>query len=119
MKAISSNEKLLKIVKRITDEHSYGSLHDEKVKRWNLKQYIIEELGITGYNTLCNWINVLLAKHIISPNPHTQLMMNRSGMIGRERYIIKPSNDTLYFINWKKIEDYLRKSSSQTHLLSS
>ena len=65
------------------------------IARYDLRQLITRVLGITDTHTIHNWINLLIGKQILQQNPHTHLT---------KRGIIKPSNNTRYFILTKSIQ---------------
>jgi len=65
------------------------------VPRWQLKLLIIEAIGVSNRHSVSKWINELLVRHIIDPNPDTSYWNNTS--------IFMPHDSTYYFINKEKL----------------
>ena len=65
------------------------------IKRWNIRLMIQSKLQIVECHAVNQWINFLLSEGYIHPNPTSQL--------SADKRIIKPSNDTRYFINYENI----------------
>ena len=77
-----------------------------KLNRLQIKTAIKNALNIGGTHSVNGWINDCLDQKIIFPNPHSQL--------SAKKRFIKPTNDSLYFVN----KEYLMISLRQTHTQS-
>lgn len=86
-----------------------------KINRQGLRWLIIGELNTSTRHTIYAFMELLLAKGLISPNPTSQLSANLKK--------IMPTNDTRYFLNKTEIIDAFKiniaKTKSSTHPLSS
>jgi len=113
----SKTEKLSRICERLLSHYKNAQQEaiEEKlsykyvyIKRVYLRQNIMDTLNITDAHTVNGWINLLLGKTIISPNPHTQLSAKKKK--------IKPSNDTRYILNEFQLKLHIH--ANQTTLSS-
>ena len=86
-----------------------------RINRQGLRWLIIGELNTSTRHTIYAFLELLLAKELISPNPTSQLSANLKK--------IMPTNDTRYFLNKAEIIEAfkinLAKTKSSTHPLSS
>lgn len=78
------------------------------VKRVTLRRAIHGLLMITDHHTVNGWVNLLLTKGIISPNPHTELSAKQKK--------VKPTNDTRYFVNIEAIEKLTHPHTLEKYL---
>lgn len=106
-------EKLLRIIQELNSVWTItaSKLKDEEkdkvfIKRFYLKQIIQDKLNIVDAHTVNGWVTRLLALGVISPNPTSQLSANKQ--------VIKPSNDTRYFINHAEAKAQIQKLHPHT-----
>lgn len=78
------------------------------ITRYELKKLISHALNITDGHTVNGWITLLLGKVIIRPNPTSELSAKKRKL--------KPTNDTRYFINECRVNEYAFPET--THTLS-
>jgi hypothetical protein len=85
-----------------------------KINRQKLRLIIAGELTTSTRKTIYAYIDILLGKGLISPNPTSQLSTHLN--------VIMPTNDTRYFLNKSEIIDswnnILLKKKSATPTLS-
>jgi hypothetical protein len=98
-KILTLHEGLMEIVghEKVFEENPQGT-YNVKVSRLRMRLLIIEKLQITDPHMVNNWVNLLLTT-VLTPNPHTQ----ESAIKG----LIKPTNDTYYFVNMEKLKQIL------------
>lgn len=84
-----------------------------KINRQSLRCLIFGELECSNRKTVYSFIDILLGKGIINPNPTSQISTYAKK--------IMPTNDTKYFMNKEEIIKELNKNHKilDTHTLSS
>lgn len=87
---------LLHELKNVFEKEFILSSEDKIViKRWNVKLIIQSKLQIVEVHAVNQWINFLLSEGYLRPNPTSQL--------SSKIQVIKPTNDTRYFISYENI----------------
>jgi len=109
----SKKEKLYRILEELHSHYfnEYGENRfnpAKKIKRFELRRRIQKAIDIVARNQISAWINLLLAKGYIKPNPTSEY-------IRQDRYTKKfmPNNETRYFINIHEINGFLTDFETQ------
>lgn len=109
---MKKHQKLNRLCKWLEQQYQYvEDVAEGKqvyVKRINLRRAIQKLLMITDRHTIASWIDMLIAKEYITPNPHTELLPKKRGVQPK----VRPCNDTRYFINISMIRNLTRPLSS-------
>jgi len=118
---VSKTEKLKKILKALCNHAIEKS---EIIIRLKLRRLISGHAELVSRNAVTTWLNLLLGKGYIKPNPTSEIMsVKRNPYVKGGLYpstkMYMPNNETRYFINIEKIKDFLKQNAQElsTHTL--
>jgi hypothetical protein len=85
-----------------TDEDLTNGDLTVKIKRYDLRQIVIDKLEVFNAETVNTWIMFLIRRGYLIQNPDSHIIKTKN-----KKEIIKPHNDTMYFIDPRKLEESL------------
>ncbi len=100
---VSKNLKTLNLLHKLNGYVVLNQQNDETVGmyRFRLRRIVSDAVNITDRHTITGWINLLLGKHYINPNPTSEWQKVKESYNTRSRFM--PNNETRYFLNHKVI----------------